>query len=234
MKRYDYIFNPVIYFGVGLLPMLYLCTSASEALRFGFVLVLAMIASLSVILLFKPLIYQNIRIPCFVLVVVGVEYFVDSVVSEFWVDSYSGISSSIYYLFVATIIIFALEYAFREKSVKRAYLNCVNIGLEYYLMLVVVGVVREILGSGTLFGNTFLGFNGMEFFHSLAGAMLVVICYASAYMAIATKIQNKVNLRNQLTDRYFTYMKENCTLTRKTGEIKPNVSKPAKQEGGDN
>lgn len=237
MKRYDYIFNPVIYLGIGLLPLLYLCTSATQALRFGFVLVLAMVVSLSVVLLFKPLIYENIRIPCFVLVVVGVEYFVDSVVSEFWVEGYNGISSSIYYLFVATIIIFALEYAFKEKDTKRAYLNCINIGLEYYLMIFVVGMAREVLGLGTLMGKPFLWFSGSEFFRSFAGAMLIVIGYAFVYGIIASKVKNKFDLRNQLTDRYLMYMKEHCVAIKRGGSTKatPIVPKATKQdEGGNN
>lgn len=231
MKRYDYIFNPVIYFGVGLLPLLYLCTSVSTALRFGFVLVIAMIVSLSVVLLFKPLIYENIRIPCFVLVVVGVEYFVDSVVSEFWIEEYSGISSSIYYLFVATIIIFVLEYTFKEKNMKRAYLNCVNIGLEYYFMIFVVGMLREILGFGTLSGKQFMGLSGSEFFASFAGAMLIIICYAAVYMNIANKVKSRFELKNQLTDRYLMYMKDHCTLARKSDNT-VDSSKIIKEQGG--
>ncbi len=221
MKRYDYVYNPVVYFGVGLLPLLYLCTSAMSALRFGLVLVIAMALSLSVVILFKPMIYENVRIPCFVLIVVGVEYFVDSVVSEFWINEYSGVSDSIYYLFVATVIIFMLEFTFKEKSVKKSYLNCVNIGFEYYLMIFVVGMAREILGFGTLFGDQFMGFTGSVFFASFAGALLIIICYGACYVAVVKNIKKRVEIKNKLTDRYLAYIEQNCTLANRT-IVKPN------------
>ena len=216
MKRYDYVYNPVVYFGIGLLPLLYLCTSALSALRFGLVLVIAMVLSLSVVVLFKPMIYNNVRIPCFALIVVGVEYFVDSVVSEFWINEYNGVANSIYYLFVATIIIFMLEYTFKDKSTKKAYLNCVNIGLEYYLMIFVVGLIREVLGFGTLFGDRFMGLSGSAFFASFAGAMLIVICYGACYVKIVSKLKRRSEIKNQLTDRYLAYIEQNCSLVNRT------------------
>lgn len=231
MKRFDYIYNPVVYFGIGLLPLLYLCTSAISALRFGLVLVIAMVLSLSVVWLFKPMIYENVRIPCFVLIVVGVEYFVDSVVSEFWVNEYSGVADSIYYLFVATIIIFMLEFTFKEKNTQKAYINCVNIGLEYYLMIAVVSVVREILGFGTLFGSPFMGFDGSEFFASLTGAMLIVICYCALYTKIVKEIKRRAEIKNSLTDRYFAYMEQNCTVSKRRGvTLSINKNNPSTKE----
>ena len=233
MKRYDYVYNPVVYFGVGLLPLLYLCTSAMSALRFGLVLVVAMVLSLSVVVLFKPMIYENVRIPCFALIVVGVEYFVDSVVSEFWIDNYSGIANSVYYLFVATIIIFMLEYTFREKSIKKAYFNCINIGMEYYLMIFVVGIFREILGFGTLFGSPFMGLSGSEFFASFAGAMLIVICYGACYVKIVSNIKKRSEIKNQLTDRYLVYMEQNCSLAnRGLNKTTNNQNEEVFDEGG--
>lgn len=218
MKRYNYVYNPVVYFGVGLLPLLYLCTSAMSALRFGLVLVVAMIISLSVVILFKPMIYENVRILCFALIVVGSEYFVDSVVSEFWINNYTGIADSIYYLFVATIIIFTLEFTYRERNVKKAYLNCINIGLEYYLMMFIVGFFRELLGFGTIFGKSFMGMEGLEFFTSMAGAMLIVICYSACYVSITKNIKKKAEVKNLLTDRYLLYLEENCSITNRGNE----------------
>ena len=231
MKRYDYVYNPVVYFGVGLLPLVYLCTSAMASLRFGLVLVIAMLLSFSVVWLFKPLIYENVRIPCFVLVVVGVEYFVDSVVSEFWVNNYSGLANSIYYLFVATIIIFMLEFNYRESNTKKAYLNCINIGLEYYVMMFVVGILREVLGFGKLFGGEFLG-DGSEFFASSAGALLIVIVYSACYIIITKKIKDRIAVKNKLTDRYLAYIDQNCLLDSRMKGVKPQNISITEEEGG--
>lgn len=231
MKRYDYVYNPVVYFGVGLLPLVYLCTSAMASLRFGLVLLIAMVLSFSIAWLFRPLIFENVRIPCFALIVVGVEYFVDSVVSEFWVNDYSGVANSIYYLFVATIIIFMLEFTYRETNTKKAYLNCVNIGLEYYLMMFVVGIFREVLGFGTLFGSEFLG-DGSEFFASSAGALLIIIAYSACYIAITKKIKERIDVKNKLTDRYLAYIEQNCSLAPNMKGVKEQIGAETPQEGG--
>ena len=54
--------------------------------------------------------------------------------------------------------------------------------------------------------------------------MLIVICYAAVYMAVVKNIKKRGELKNQLTDRYLMYMKENCSLSRKVDKVQVDLS----------
>ncbi|HRR49377.1 MAG TPA: Rnf-Nqr domain containing protein, partial [Bacteroidales bacterium] len=65
--------------------------------------------------------------------------------------------------------------AFASKnSVMDSMLDGIGIGLGFTLSLTVIGIVRELLGSGSLFGFKFIGGDGMLAFILAPGAFIVL------------------------------------------------------------
>ena len=109
VKYNEQALNPVAFYGVGLLPIVLLCTTVLNAIKFGAVLIVAMVLCNLLYFAFKPIVNENVRIPCYVLLIIGVEYLIDSVLSEFSAENTSNVTSLVSYLFSATVIIYMFE-----------------------------------------------------------------------------------------------------------------------------
>lgn len=207
IKQKDGIENPVVSAGIGLLPIIYACTTALNSLKFVGMLFVAILLSVLLYLLFKPIMIDNVRVPCYVLIIFGVEYFLDSFTSELFMNGYSSIADSITYLLVATIIIYIFENIKSTESFGRSFVVSTIMGLRYIICGFVVGVVREVLGKGSIFGFHFLG-DGIKLFNGYVGAMAVICVYAVIYGLFVVSRRKKYLAYNSLTDRYCKYLEE--------------------------
>ncbi len=206
MRKYnEQALSAVAFYGVGLLPIVMVCTSALNAIKFGAILIAGVALCSLLYFAFKPIINNNVRIPCYMFLIIGVEYLIDSVLSEFMLDNYGSVSSLVSYLFVATIIIYIFETSYKSKPV---YLCVVDAGLicgEYILCMFAVGLVREILGFGTMFGAKLFN-GGIELFASSVGAVLLIGVYAIVYNLITASLKKKRKAYYGLIDRYEMFL----------------------------
>ncbi len=206
MKKYnEQILSPVAFYGIGLLPIMMVCTSALNALKFGAILFVAVVLCNLLYLAFKPIVNDNVRIPCYVLLVIGVEYLIDSVLSEFTIGSYSSVTNLVSYLFVATIIIYLFETSSKVKTASESLLDGIMVCGEYALCMVVIGLVREILGFGTLFGANLFG-SGIPLFAGQIGALLLICVYAVVYNILTASLKKRRKTYYSLVDRYGMFL----------------------------
>ena len=199
--------SPIAFYGIGLAPIVLLCISALEALKFGAVLIVAMVLCNLLYFAFKPIVVDSVRIPCYVLLIIGVEYLIDSILSEFVPNNTAIVTNMVSYLFSATVIIYMFETSSKVKDARHSMLDCVIMGGEYALCMFVVGLVREILGFGRLFGANLFG-GGIGFFASSAGAVMLVLIYAYVYNIIFANINKKRVAYSGLVDRYELFLED--------------------------
>lgn len=199
--------SPIAFYGIGLAPIVLLCTSALEALKFGAVLIFAMVLCNLLYFAFKPIVVDGVRIPCYILLIIGVEYLIDSVLSEFVPNNPSIITNMVSYLFSATVIIYMFETSSKVKDARHSMLDCVIMGGEYALCMTVVGLFREILGFGRIFGAKLFN-GGIGFFASSAGAVLLVMIYAYLYNIIFANVNKKRVAYSGLVDRYELFLED--------------------------
>ena len=210
MKKYnENIFNPVIFYGVGLYPILALCVGLEQAVKFSLLLFITMVLCNLIINAFKPLLVKEVRIPCYVFLVIGIEYLLDSIIFEFWANQYSAVVPLLTMLFSSAIIIYMLEETTKKTTFKESITGCLKMAAEYCLSMIVIAFVREILGSGSVWGKKIGGFAGLEFFNSFAGGLLLIMIYAAIYAIVAKSIKEKRIAFLGLVDRY-TLLLENA------------------------
>lgn len=210
MKKYnENIFNPVIFYGVGLYPILALCVGLEQAVKFSLLLFITMVLCNLIINAFKPLLVKEVRIPCYVFLVIGIEYLLDSIIFEFWASQYSNTVPLLTMLFSSAIIIYMLEETTKKTTFKASITGCLKMATEYCFCMIVIAFVREILGSGSVWGKKIGGFAGLEFFNSFAGGLLLIMIYAAVYAIIAKSIKEKRVAFLGLVDRY-TLLLENA------------------------
>ena len=171
--------NPIFVQVLSLCPLLAVTTSAANALTMGLATTAVMICASSVISVVRKLFPNEIRIASMVIMVAG---FVTVV--EFLLDAYAppaiNESLGIYIpLIVVNCIVFARLESFASKnSFAASAVDALGMGLGFTLGLFVVGVIREFLGSGAIFG--------FELLHDPASHMLIMVMAPGAFFTLGT------------------------------------------------
>lgn len=148
--------NPILAQQLALCPLLAVTTSATNGLGMGLAtLAVIMITSL-VISLFREIITPEVRIPAFILLIASVVTVVDLVINAFLHDLYKVLGLFIP-LIVTNCMIFGRAEAFASRhKIMPSLADGFMMGLGFTIILVLLGAIREIIGSGTLFANASL------------------------------------------------------------------------------
>lgn len=146
--------NPVLVLMLGTCPTLAITTSAFNGIGMGVSTTFVLVGSNIVISALRKLIPDRVRIPAFITIIAGfvtvVQLFVKAVMPA--LDAVLGIYLP---LIVVNCILLGRAEAFaKDNTVVDSTLDGLGMGVGFTLVLLVMGGIRELLGSGTLFGLT--------------------------------------------------------------------------------
>ena len=167
--------NPVLVQLLGMCSTMAITTSFFNGLGMGLSVLVILTLSNIIIAALRKIIPNNIRIACFIVVIAGFVTIVDLCLQAF-IPALSKSLGLFIPLIVVNCIILGRAEAFASKnSPLDSILDGVGIGLGFTLALTVIGAVREILGSGAIFGVN-LGFADVAplIFVLAPGAFLVL------------------------------------------------------------
>ena len=141
---------------LALCPLLAVTGTATNGLGMGLATLVVLITSGLSISLLRGLITQEVRIPVFVLIIAAIVTLVDMSMDA-WLHDLHKILGLFVPLIVTNCAILgrAESFAFRNPVMPSVF-DGLMMGLGFTLALVILGIVREILGSGTLFANASL------------------------------------------------------------------------------
>ena len=148
--------NPTFVLMLGMCPTLATTTSALNGLSMGLATMVVLICTNFVISLLKNLTPDKVRIPVFIVVIAAFVTVLQLVIKAFlpYVDKALGLFIP---LIVVNCVILGRAEAFAAKSSPVASLfDGIGIGLGFTLGLTLLGIVRELLGAGSIFGFTLL------------------------------------------------------------------------------
>lgn len=169
--------NPTFVMLLGMCPTLGVTTSASNGLGMGlatlFVLMLSNLAISSV----KSFIPDMVRIPCYIVIIASFVTVVDLLMSAYLPGLHAKLGIFIPLIVVNCIILGRAEAFASKNNLLQSLLDAVGMGLGFTLSLTSLGIVREILGSGSLFGWSFVGEG--------ADTVLLFIMPPGAFLALA-------------------------------------------------
>lgn len=143
--------NPALVQLLGLCPLLATSTSGATALGLGLATVMVMVLSNTVISLIKDFIPREIRIPIFVVIIATLVTLIQLLINGFAYSLYLSLGIFLPLIVTNCIVIGRIEAFAYKNHVGVAALDGLAMGIGMCLALVVLGLVREILGSGTLF-----------------------------------------------------------------------------------
>ena len=179
--------NPTLILMLGMCPTLAVSTQAMNGIGMGLSTTAVLILSNLVISLLRKVIPNQVRLPSYIVVVASLVTVTELLIEAYLPSLYEALGIYIPLIVVNCIILGRAEAFANKNSVGDSALDGVGIGLGFTIALTAIGLVREILGSGSAFGWKFLQGDGMLAFVLAPGAFIVL-----AYlMVVFRKITNK-------------------------------------------
>lgn len=167
--------NPVLVQVLGMCSTMAITTSVANGFGMGISVLIILTLSNIFISLLRKIIPNEVRIACYIVVIAGFVTIVDLCLQAFVPDIAESLGVFIPLIVVNCIILGRAEAFASKNSPLDSILDGVGIGLGFTLALTVIGAVREILGSGAIFGVN-LGFADVAplIFVLAPGAFLVL------------------------------------------------------------
>lgn len=148
--------NPTFVLMLGMCPTLATTTSAINGLSMGLATMFVLICSNLVISLIKNLTPDMVRIPVFIVVIASFVTILQMVMQAYVPGIYSTLGLFIPLIVVNCIILGRAEAFAAKNGPVESLMDGVGIGLGFTLGLTLLGICREILGAGSVFGYTLL------------------------------------------------------------------------------
>ena len=166
--------NPIFVLLLGMCPALGTTSSAMNGLGMGLATTFALMLSNMTISAVGRYIPNKVRIPSYIVTIAAVVTFIQLVMQAYMPGLYATLGIFIP-LIVVNCIVFGRAEAFAAKnSVIDSAIDGVGMGLGFTLGLTALGSVREMLGSGSIFGFQFLEGDGMLAFVLAPGAFIAL------------------------------------------------------------
>jgi electron transport complex protein RnfE len=144
--------NPVFVLLLGMCPTLGVTTSAFNGLGMGLATTAVLLGSNAVVALIKNLIPDKVRIPAYIVIIASFVTIIDLAMAAYVPDLHSQLGLFIPLIVVNCIILGRAESFASKNGVFLSVLDALSMGLGFAMALTMLGGVREILGSGALFG----------------------------------------------------------------------------------
>ena len=167
--------NPVLVQLLGMCSTMAITISLSNGLGMGVSVLIILTLSNIIISALRRIIPDKIRIAAYVVVIAGFVTMVDLLLQAFLPDIANSLGVFIP-LIVVNCIILARAEAFASKNgVLASAADGVCQGIGYTLVLLIMSVIREFLGSGTFGGGILNGGAGIRIFPAEYGALMMVL-----------------------------------------------------------
>ena len=197
--------NPVLVQLLGMCPVLATTTSVSHGSGMGLAATAVLICSNLFISLLRKFIPKQVRIAAYIVIISGFVTAVELLMRAYFYDLYQSLGLFIP-LIVVNCIILARAEAFASKNKPLpSIIDGAAMGIGFTFALVLLAFVRELLGSGKIFGWAIPGYS--------ENPMVIFVLPAGAFISLGLVIAVVQKIRNTGADR--TRLKE-IEETRKT------------------
>ena len=144
--------NPTFVLMLGMCPTLAVTTSAINGLGMGLSTTVVLVMSNLMISLLRHIIPDRVRVPAFIVIVASFVTIVQFLVQGFIPSLYSALGIYIPLIVVNCIILGRAESYASKNPVIPSIFDGLGMGLGFTVGLTSIGIVREILGAGQIFG----------------------------------------------------------------------------------
>lgn len=178
--------NPTFVLMLGMCPTLAVTTSATNGIGMGLSTTAVLIMSNMLISMLRKIIPDSVRMPAFIVVVASFVTIVDFLLEGFVPSLYDSLGLYIPLIVVNCIILGRAESYASKNPVLPSIFDGIGMGLGFTVGLTCIGIVRELIGAGQIFGIQVMPDSYVPFtiFILAPGAFFVLACLVA--------LQNKV------------------------------------------
>lgn len=144
--------NPTFVLTLGMCPTLAVTTSAINGLGMGLTTTAVLVLSNVIISFLRHIIPNRVRIPAFIVIVASFVTMAELLLEGFIPSLYSALGIYIPLIVVNCIILGRAESFASKNAVVPSFFDGLGMGLGFTVALTAIGVVRELLGAGEIFG----------------------------------------------------------------------------------
>ncbi len=166
--------NPVFVLFLGLCPTLGVTTSAINGMGMGLATTFVLVMSNLVVSLIKNFIPDKVRIPAFIVVIASFVTIVELSMQAYVPALYDALGLFIPLIVVNCIVLGRAEAFASKNNLFSSMVDGFGMGLGFTFALMILGGVREILGSGSIFNYKFIDGDGILIFILSPGAFLAL------------------------------------------------------------
>ncbi|MBR5896291.1 MAG: electron transport complex subunit E, partial [Lachnospiraceae bacterium] len=223
--------NPTFVLLLGMCPTLAVTTSAANGLGMGITTLVVLAMSNLFISLLRKVIPDKIRIPAFIVIIASFVTMVELLLNAYLPGLYKNLGLYIPLIVVNCIILGRAEaYAYSHSPLLSLF-DGLGMGTGFTFALTIIGAVREILGTGDVFGYHVMpkGYVPVSIFIMAPGAFFV--------LALLTAIQNKIKEIGERKGKDMSKIQSgcghdclNCNLECATPDIKAAALKTSEPE----
>lgn len=183
--------NPTFVLTLGMCPTLAVTTSAFNGLGMGLTTTVVLALSNVFISMLRKVIPDKVRIPAFIVIIASFVTVMELLLEGYLPSLYESLGIYIPLIVVNCIILGRAEAYASKNPVIPSFFDGLGMGLGFTFALTCIGMVRELLGAGKLFGYTVMpsGFEPVSIFIMAPGAFFV--------LAALTAVQNKIKIEGQ-------------------------------------
>ncbi len=190
--------NPSLVMLLGMCPTLAVTTMAQNGLGMGLATTFVLVCSNLVISLLRRFIPDTVRLPCFIVIIAGFVTFVSIMLDSFLPELSEALGVFLSLITVNCIILGRAEMFACKNKVIPSILDGLGMGLGFTMSLIVVGSVRELMGTGKIFGFEIMPdfIEPMTIFILPAGGFFTLGCIIAILGVITKKKPKKIGCEN--------------------------------------
>ena len=166
--------NPVFALFLGLCPTLGVTTTAINGMGMGLATTFVLLMANIVVSLIKNFIPDKVRIPSFIVIIASFVTIVELTMQAYLPDLFEALGLFIPLIVVNCLVLGRAEAFASKNNLLSSFIDGLGMGMGFTFALTLLGAVREILGSGSIFGLKFIEGDGMIIFILSPGAFIAL------------------------------------------------------------
>ncbi len=174
--------NPIFVLVLGMCPTLGVTSSAMNGLGMGLATTFVLVMANIVISMVKSFIPEKVRIPSFIVIIAAFVTVVQLMMQAYVPALYKSLGLFIPLIVVNCIVLGRAEAFASKNRVLSSAIDGLSIGLGFSFALVLLGGIREILGSGKIFDIALYSENYVSLIFVLAPGAFIVLGYLIAFI----------------------------------------------------
>ncbi len=185
--------NPTFVLMLGMCPTLAVTTSAINGIGMGLSTTAVLVMSNMLIAMLRKIIPDSVRMPAFIVVVASFVTIVDFLLEGFVPSLYASLGLYIPLIVVNCIILGRAESYASKNPVLPSIFDGIGMGLGFTVGLTCIGIVRELIGAGSVFGHQIMpdSYEPFTIFILAPGAFFVLACLVALQGKIRRSLEKK-------------------------------------------